>query len=454
MWNWIARLLTGSRRENEPPADAPASVERAPAARPPPATPPPPAAPPHPPAGELRHDWQSWLAAAMRSTAAAPIAPDVVADALDALPPFRLLAVDEALRKGSWRDYFHTRGARNSALHVPRGAPVEVAAFLFAHACASSGYARERALALLPDHPSRITLAAALIRADDWVPAVRSCAERALGLLLPACGDDVFALLPLVESLRRRERFAQTAWPTVVEPVLLEPRHAASRWLATHSTDRKTRAAAYALVVKAEPERRLEACRQASVDADPSIVRWALGTAGADAGIDLFLLGLRHRSGSIRAESLRRLVAADVADLRERLERALFDESGAARDVAVYWLRERYGVDARTAWRHALDTNENPAARIALQALGERAEAIDAERVRPFLHDPVARARIAALKALANAQPDDIDSVLADALCDPSRRVVATALERLRHRPGGLDTEALRAAFATNPRAR
>jgi hypothetical protein len=107
-------------------------------------------------------------------------------------------------------------------------------------------------------------------------------------------------------------------------------------------------------------------------------------------------------------------------------------------------------VDARATWRQALDGGIDRAARIALQALGERAEPVDAQRVRPFLQAPVPRTRLAALKAIAAAQPDDIDQVLARALFDPSRRVVGTALELFWRRPGRLDADKLRAAFAAN----
>jgi hypothetical protein len=444
MWKWIARLLTNSHRTNEARVDAPAPHERAPVSR---------IAPPPPVASALRVDWQSWLAAGMRSTIDAPV--NDVAAILDALPAARLIAVDATLRYGSWREYWHHGVANGGPLPVPDGTPREVAAFLFAHACAANGYPRQRALKALPAHPGRLALAAALIRTDDWVAEVRDSAGHALRALLPACGDDLFALLPLVDALRQRERFAAGAWPALVEPVLLDPRHASSRSQATQSANRGTRAIGYALVERADPERRLQACRQAIADADPGIARWALGVAAnGEAGVELLRHGLHHPFGGVRAESLRRLVAAGVADLRALLERALFDETASVRDVAAYWLRERFGVDARAAWRQALDAGTDPAAGLALLALCERAEAIDVERIRPFLRAPAARARIAALKAIAAAQPDDVDDVLGQGLCDPSGRVVIIALRLLRRRPGALSADALRTAFAANAGAR
>lgn len=452
MWNWISRLLAAPRHTIDARVDSPARNDPA---TPPPGWPTQPALTARTTPGELRQDWQSWLAAAMRSTNGRPLDPDEAATALDALPSIRLPALDQALRRGSWRAHYPTRHAKDDGLRVPGHSQVEAGAFLFVHACAPSGFVRQRALEALPGHPGRLALAAALIRADDWVAEVRDVAVRTLRDLLADRGDDLFALLPLVEALRRRERFAAVAWPALVEPVLLDPRRASARWLATQSADGKTRATAFSLVTRADPARRGEACLRAIADPDPSIARWALGEAAATgAGGELARIGLRHRSGSIRAESLRRLVAEDVADLRGVLERALFDDSAAARDVAVYWLRERHGVDARAAWRGALDAGVEPGAGIALQALGDRAEAIDAERVRPYLHAPVVRARLAALKACAAAQPDDLADLLARALLDPSPRVVATALELARRSAGGLDVDALRAAFAVNAGAR
>jgi hypothetical protein len=444
MWNWLARFLDPSRR-----GDAVSNDNASPAS--------PGATDPRP--GESTPDWRTWLAEALRVASSAPAASGDPVEGLHALPARQLLAVDEALRFG-W-DSTWPRPVRGPVeIAIPDSAQREVVAMLFTLAGNGNGYTRQRALTLFPLQPDRLALAIALIRADDWVGAVRAVAERVLRTLLPGSGGELFALLPLVDALRLRERFAAGAWPALVEPMLLDPRFAAMRWKATRSADRRSRVVAYALLLRADPERRADACLQAIEDADPVIARWALVTVAqapkAD-GAAIFALGLRHPAGGVRAASLRCLVASGIVDaarLRETLEGALFDEAATVRDVAAYWLREHHGVDARAQWRQALDAGVPPAQRIGLLALADHAQAQDVDRVRPFLRSDSVRMRMAALKAIARAQPGDVDAVLDQALCDPSNRVVAVALELFGRRPGSLVADALRTAFSANPGAR
>src|SRR5262249_44031593 len=95
--------------------------------------------------------------------------------ALARLDAGQLLAIDSELRLFSADVYasWKFNVALRPELPIAANERAEIESFLFVAACHASGFIRERAVNAFEDYPSRVALAIALIRCDDWVEPVQ-----------------------------------------------------------------------------------------------------------------------------------------------------------------------------------------------------------------------------------------------------------------------------------------
>jgi hypothetical protein len=400
-------------------------------------------------------EWRQSLATALGLvTRVDGLTPEEAPGKLHSLDFVLLLSLDQALRPGFWASFENSAGNPGPLPTPITEISTDITAYLFTAACNRNGFIRERALNAFGHYPDRLAVAAALIRCDDWVPPVQQAATHLLIRLLESpASSSIFDHLPLLLRLKQRKRVAEVIWPQRIVPALRSPAFRELRWKSTRSPDSGTRVFAFQLVFEADPDRVVEAIENACADGHPKVALWGLSTAvlGGSSSEALLKRALEHGSAAVRTYALRTYEELGATDLREVLERALFDVSRGARDAAAYLLNERFGESARQRWRAAIDSRDERRAPIAVIALAYAAEEEDAERLTPFLEHAAARIRAFALRGLVRAKAPRSEEFLARGLRDPSGLVVRVALKLFSKEGPSLDLFTLEHAYASAP---
>jgi hypothetical protein len=364
-----------------------------------------------------------------------------------------LLSFDRAMRRG-WHSYNAEYASRGRAPTLTLlSDPIEGAAFLFTAACQGNGFIRERAIIAFEHYPGRLALLAALIRCDDWVPTVQRAAVTLLVRLAETrIGELLFEQLPLLLRLQLRQRVAEQLWARHIEPVLRSPRFRLLRWQSAKSPDPAARAFAYRLTLQADPDRSEEVFRNACADLHPQVALWGLGAVGQvlDSGQveEILRRAIRHRNSAVRAVALRHYASLGTENLREELGESIFDSSRGPRDAAAYLLESLFQLSARERWRQVIDAGLSKRLLVAVTALSYIAESGDVERLEPFLDDPAARIRAAALRGLVRAKAVRSDEYFVRALGDQSALVVRHAMSLLSREGQLLEPAELEQAYA------
>jgi len=343
---------------------------------------------------------------------------------VDQLTDEDILSLDRQVR--SWSEYVHWGHGHN----LPRGfvaeQPTTVQAAAAAGSFAVSGYTREKACRCLGEFmPWSFRLL--VIRCSDWVPQVRAAA---LESLKGARADAITAHLGLVAHLTK-DRSRSDAFDELVEQVLRDDAGLVELIHARRSADVKSRRAAWTLLMKWRPEATVPDLVEAARDGDVWLRQWALSHV-RDAGVDS---AVRHELvAALRADPVGRLRAhafslgIELGEIDDAsLTVALSDRSSAMRSLVHQHLRAS-GVDIAATYRARL---ERQPAIGDLLGLGETGNTDDADRLTPWLRDPRARYRRAALIASGRLLGDRAIRLAAQLLHDRSPSVARTATRLL-----------------------
>jgi hypothetical protein len=319
-------------------------------------------------------------------------------------------------------------------------------ALLFLAASHTDGRVRQKTLWILPQFPSRLTLAVALIRCADWVPEVGFAAQDAVTRLLELCADeDVFEVWPLVIRLHARIRLSREWLHDHVESWMF--RSEKSPWLLKllRSKDGKVRSWAFAQSLADDVSLSINILDTAFDDPDPVIALHALRHAQSHCETDriqaLAKKGLGSAHSVIRRESLRILAASAVLPAHELLCRALCDRSAGVRGLAAFLLRESYSEDATTYWRDALDRDDDRPTLGALISLANVAEEQDLARFRKWLSHPGSLVRMYCVRGILKANGEISNQELTELLASGGLRVRNLLADSIRRGsiPFGLD---------------
>ena len=378
------------------------------------------------PWSSLWEEADAWVGAVLTGVSlGAPVRNVSAWQALNRLDGRQLLVIERAFRDADWvRDPVWMRRVLAAASTV--AAPDQAAAYRFAAACFADGFVRQDALREMTQ-PTRLDLAAAMIRTQDWVPQVCAAANNALLEMLWSPDTEVlFGLFDLHLLLQRRERGEEGSWQEIFESRLTGEAFAASRWKLISNENPDVRRAAFALVLRADPQSRRDALQRAVGDPACWIVFWALLEARAagdlSTRLDLLATARNHRHPAVRAQVLREF--EELQPEPARLQQALLDRSRSVRNAAAYLLKTKYGQSALPAWRAIMDVGASAEFLIAASALADHAEAIDASRIGALLSHSSARMRSMAVHALSTLGGDGLAIQLDRAMGDPSPRVL------------------------------
>jgi HEAT repeat protein len=331
---------------------------------------------------------------------------------------------------------------------LPQSSSAPVVALASMH---SSGYLREAAVRLLATCEDGMELPYLLLRANDWVPAVRAVAESVVrARLVPAYAARFVASLPLVEGLRGAGRVAhgplvadierllccEAAWPALLE--------------ALRAPSAPMRQAAARIAVLGG---NVGLVRSAATARDPVVARLGATaiakTWSAEALRDV-LPQLRRGSPGVRWIALAATCDKLPAEAGPALREALFDPATSVRELARYrWdkLGDKLGLaalDFAAFYREALSTardvrpslSSGPALAVVLRGLAETGTEADALTFQRFLGHRSALVRTAAVLGLGRGGRTADHDTLVEAMNDPSTRVAAEARRWVRLRLG------------------
>lgn len=350
-----------------------------------------------------------------------------VLDALGEASVTRWLAVDEALRQRWWWAPHWTRGIAAGLVDGELDTLRLVVA-----GCHHDGRIRETAVLRLAErrHPAAVAVLA--LRTCDWVAQVRQAARAAV-TGSPPVGPAFTSLAEFGFALAARR---QGAWLAERVDEMMRDLPAGRLESLLAARDRRVRRAACRVAIAAGRLDRDRLIEAAIREEDPLIRTMCarVAVAAADAGQLRTLLA--GRTALVRAEALRALVARGDTAVAEA---ALTDRHPVVREIAQSALR-RAGVDPAGHYRR-LVAQGTPAPSV-IAGLGETGGPGDGEIVVRWLSHPLARGRVAAVRAwrrLGVTRP----SLLVPLLRDESAAVTRQAAAVLRRHPGAVDSAGL-----------
>jgi len=333
--------------------------------------------------------------------------------------PDQLPALEESIRR-RWR--FDWRIMESPPSPVIREA---LASF------APNGYEREAAARRLAAIHDGSELPYLLLRLNDWVSQVREAAREAIRERLRAGYEAAFvANLFLVTRLRAVRRVDHAPLLGVIVNFLTRP---SARDLMLAALDyASTRREVFAILTAPGVERLDEVVLRALTNNDLLIRLYAtrmVTTALPPERIhDALLDRTRDTSFVVRREAMTQFAGAFPDEGTQLWRAALFDRSAGVREAAQFYVR-RAGVDVAQVYRDALPSADLVAA---IAGLGETGTAADAERLLPYLSNPRAVVRRAAVRAIVRVSKDQFVDALAALLTDASPAVVSAARRALR----------------------
>lgn len=339
---------------------------------------------------------------------------------------------DDALREKSW---WVPRWSQQVAVALADDTADLLT--LVAAGCHHDGRLREAAAIRLARQSHPAATAVLALRCADWAYPVREAARATLGPQLTTELDTVRLLLAADLALTLHARKHGGWLMEQIEQLIPRlPDHGLSALLSTPHP--RLRRAAYRIAVA---DGRIGVPQLlAAVLADRDLgVRRMCADAAMDADTDLSVLRTLRasRTGSIRAEAIRRLSRAGEFDA----DAALSDRHPLVREIAHAAVRRRGGDPADHHRR--LIAAELPAPGV-IAGLGETGIAADAALITPWLTHPTTRGRVAAVRALRRLGTGPVDA-LAARLTDAAPAVVRHAAAALSERATEIGKDELEA---------
>jgi HEAT repeat protein len=367
------------------------------------------------------------------------------------LLPGGLPELDEWLRRaGPWSGFWEGGWKRLTprevtALPLASSADHILVCLLASH---PNGHVREAAVIRLASSTDGEEIPFLLVRANDWVPAIRLRARSALlERITPANAGRLLRPLPLLDRLARATREDQQDIVEAVETVLQSDPARPVLLGGLGSTDFHVRRRCFRLAARALAETTPWLLDTARRDPDVVIRRWAYGRAQ-----DLSATGDRDRYFEqaaadpfvpIRRIALEHWKRRDGPTADRVAEAFLFDRAADLRADAQRWWQARVTAPVAEIYRRTI--REGTSSRLvgALNGLAETGAAEDGELTRPYLEHSRARVRRAALRALCRLAPSYTVAPFVEALFRDRSSVATEACRCLQGRTSELDLPGL-----------
>ena len=299
--------------------------------------------------------------------------------------------------------------------------------------CHTNGHVREAAVRELGKTETGTELPFLLIRANDWVPEIRSSARNFL--LNRIRSDYIHRLmdwLPLALRLSNVGRDDHSAILDAVRGLLgsSEAREALREGF--ESQDRFVRRFCFQLALNSNEANLLTVLQRAFVERDAQVRKEAVYKLHAilpSGGSKELLIRARNDGCmAVRREALHIFAEKYSDEADQEFQSALLDANIAVREEAQYYFQKKGTVDLRAYYSHRLETSNSRQLCAAIAGVGETGVAKDSELVEHFLNNQHSKIRVAALHTIAKLNPDAYLDEFVLALDDASSKVAREAV--------------------------
>ncbi len=306
--------------------------------------------------------------------------------------------------------------------------------------CHTNGYVREAAVRELGKTETGAELPFLLIRANDWVPEIRSSARDFL--LNRIRSDYIHRLmdwLPLALRLGNVGRDDHSAILEAVRELLASSEAREALREGFESQDQFVRRFCFQLALNSNEADLLKVLQRALVERDAQVRKEAvhklhaiLPTGGSK---ELLVRARKDGCMAIRREALQIFAEKYADEADQEFQSALLDGNIGVREEAQYYFQKKGTVDLRAYYSRKLETSNSRQVCAAIAGVGETGVAKDSQLVERFLHNQSSKVRVAALHAIAKLNPDAHFDEFVLALDDASSKVVREAVLALRKKP-------------------
>lgn len=294
--------------------------------------------------------------------------------------------------------------------------------------CHWSGYVREAAIRELGRIGTGDELPFLLLRANDWVAAIRRSTRDLLMIRVrPDYIRHFLDWLPLVLRLSKTHRDDQSWILNAVETLPAGPEARQILYEGFESQDHIVRRFCFRIALKHSGSDLATAMEKAFNNHDPQVRKAAvqqLASALPDDELKRFLVRARNDPWMpVRREALHIYDQKYKEEAEGEFLSALLDANVAIREEAQYFFRKGGTIDLRSHYSRMLETSAALKLSAVISGLGEVGQPTDSALIERFISDPSPRVRVATLRATAKLNPNAYLEQFLRALDDPSARV-------------------------------
>jgi len=314
--------------------------------------------------------------------------------------------------------------------------------------CHTNGHVREAAVRELGKTETGTELPFLLIRANDWVPEIRSSARDFL--LNRIRSDYIHRLmdwLPLALRLSNVGRDDHSAILEAVRGLLASSEAREALREGFESQDQFVRRFCFQLALNSNEADLLTVLQRAFVERDAQVRKEAVYKLHAilpSGGSKELLIRARNDGCmAVRREALHIFAEKYADEADQEFQSALLDANIAVREEAQYYFQKKGTVDLRAYYSHRLETSNSRQLCAAIAGVGETGVAKDSQLVERFLNNQHSKVRVAALHTIAKLNPDAYLDKFVLALDDASSKVAREAVLALSKKANSVGAQRL-----------
>jgi HEAT repeat protein len=304
----------------------------------------------------------------------------------------------------------------------------------------TNGYVREAAVRELGKTQTGAELPFLFIRANDWVPQIRSIArDLLLKRIRPDYIHRVLAWLPLALRLAQMSRDDHSTIVEAVRALLSSTGAREALQEEFKSKDLFVRRFCFELAMNTNETDCLSVLQSAFGQADPEVgkvaVRKLRGVTPSDACKRILLQAISNNCAPVRREALLIFSEEYPGEAAQQFQSALLDTNIVVREGAQYYFQKKSSFNLRAFYSGALQNSSLSHLCASIAGLGETGLPKDSQLLERFIYDQSSRVRAAALHAIAKLNFDSYFEEFVLALDDASSKVTGEALRALCKKP-------------------
>jgi HEAT repeat protein len=362
---------------------------------------------------------------------------------LQQLKPADFARFDEFVRQGysEWRvrrEPWYTMKPKDLG-HLARMDETSVSLLGIA-SCHTNGYVREAAVRELGKMQTGAELPFLFVRANDWVPQVRSVTrDLLLKRIQPDHINHLIAWLPLALRLAKMSRDDHSTVVEAVRALLSSPGAREALHEQFESKDLFVRRFCFELAMNSNESDCLSVLKRAFGQSDPEIRKAAIHRLRvmmpSDASKLILLQAINNNCAVVRREALVIFGENYPDEAAQQFQSALLDTNLVVREGAQYYFQKKSNLDLRAFYSGALQNSNLPQLCAAVAGLGETGLPKDSQLLERFLRDRSSRVRAMAFHAIGKLNFDPYFEEFVLALEDASSKVTGEALRALCKKP-------------------